>query len=85
MRLRVWGMAPGLVSALAVSHWAHWGPSLAPCAARLHPAPLEEELVRPLPGWQPGLLPRRDAAGHGRPDPHQVQLPGRADRPRVQR
>lgn len=48
----------GSVSALAVSHRARWGPSPAPCPTRLHPAPLEEELVRPLPGWQPGLLPR---------------------------
>jgi len=61
------------------------GPSPPPHPARLHPAPLEEKLVRPLLGWQLGLLPRRDAARHGRPHPRQIQLPGRQDRPWVRR
>lgn len=56
-----------------------------PPSPRFHPAPLEEELVRALPGWQLGVLPRRDTARHGRAHPHQVQLPRRADRPRVPR
>lgn len=56
--LQIWGTVLGLM----VSHWACWGPSPPPCPIRLHPAPLEKKLVRPLPGRQLGLLPRRDAA-----------------------
>lgn len=52
---------------------------------RLDPTALEEELVRAVPGRQPALLPRPDAARHGWPPAHQAQLPRRQDRSRVPR
>ena len=50
---------------------------------RLHPPPLEAELVCLVAGWDPGLLPRWDCPGWGGPRAHPFQRPWHKDRPRV--